>query len=95
MTAMQVPKIIDQPTMPQNYYGSSIAINNVSVGDFLFLGNNQNAEKLKIQKIEPHEEMWYLNVIDSNNREFTIRYGANSRVQLAPSGFYSQNNKES
>jgi len=87
MTASQIPKFIDQPLMPQNYYGMKLSVNNVKPGDVLFLGNNKNAERLKIQKIEFCENMWYLNVIDSDNREFTIRYHINSIVSLANSDF--------
>lgn len=83
MIAAKAPEIIDQPQIPQNYYGMKLAISSVYPGDVLFLGNNRNAERLKIQKIKFYDNMWYLNVIDFDNHEFTIRYSINSIVSLS------------
>lgn len=88
MIAMEIPELIDQPPMPENYYGMKLSINNVKPGDVLFLGNNKTAEKLKIQKIEFCDNMWYLNVLDFDNRQFTIRYNVNSIVSLANADFF-------
>lgn len=75
--------VIDQPTVPENWYGMSLAVSNVFVGMFLYLGNNKNAEKLQITEITFHDEKTYLTVIDSNQKQFTLRYQTNARVQVA------------
>lgn len=90
MIATKIPECIDQPQMPQNYYGMKMSISNVYPNDILFLGDNKNAERLKIKEIEFYENMWYLNVIDFNNRQFTIRYNVNSIVSLANSNLFPE-----
>lgn len=87
---LKAPKIIEQPSMPQNYYGMKIAINNVLPGCVLFLGHNKNTEKLKVQKIEFYDDMWYLKVTDFNNHEYTIRYFINSIVALSNLNFFPE-----
>lgn len=84
---LKAPKIIEQPSMPKNHYGMRIAINNVLPGYVLFLGDNKNTEKLKVQNIEFYDDMWYLKVIDFGNHEYTIRYSVNSIVALSNSDF--------
>ena len=83
MSTIQVPKVIDQPSMPQNYYGMSMAVSNIFAGEFLYLGNNQNAEKLQVNEISFHDNMWYLSVVDVNQNVFTVRYETNARVNVA------------
>ena len=83
MSTIQAPKVIDQPSMPQNYYGTSMAVSNIFAGESLYLGNNHNAEKLKISEISFHDNMWYLTVIDVNQNVFTVRYETNACVNVA------------
>ena len=83
MSTIQAPKVIDQPSMPQNYYGMSMAVSNIFAGEFLYLGNNQNAEKLQVTEISFHDNMWYLSVVDVNQNVFTVRYETNARVNVA------------
>ena len=83
MSAIQAPEIIDQPMMPLNTYGMSMAVSNIFAGEFLYLGNNRNAEKLKVTEIAFHDEHWYLTVVDANQNQFTVRYQINARVRVA------------
>ena len=83
MSTIQAPSIIDQPSMPENYYGMSMAVSNIYNGTVLYLGNNRNAEKLQVTDISYHDEMWYLTVVDANQNQFTVRYRTNARVQVA------------
>jgi hypothetical protein len=83
MSTIQAPAIIDQPAMPENYYGMSMAVTNIYKGIVLYLGSNQNAEKLQVIDISFNDNMWYLTVIDSNQNQFTVRYQVNARVNVA------------
>jgi hypothetical protein len=83
MSTIQAPAIIDQPVMPENYYGMSMAVSNIYKGTVVYLGNNRNAEKLQVTDISFHDEMWYLTVVDVNQNQFTVRYQTNARVQVA------------
>ena len=80
MIAMKVPKLIDQPDMPQNYYGMSFAINNIVIGDQLYLGDRKTVDLLTVLEISFYDEMYYLTVVDSTSKQFTIRYNRNARV---------------
>lgn len=83
MSTIQAPAIIDQPVMPENYYGMSMAVSNIHKGTVVYLGNNRNAERLQVIDISFHDEMWYLTVVDVNQNQFTVRYQTNARVQVA------------
>ena len=83
MSTIQAPAIIDQPAMPLNTYGMSMAISNIFAGEFLYLGNNHNAEKLQVTEIAFHDEHWYLTVVDANQSQYTVRYQTNARVRVA------------
>jgi hypothetical protein len=83
MSTIQAPAIIDQPVMPENYYGMSMAVSNIYKGTVVYLGNNRNAEKLQVIDISFNDNMWYLTVIDSNQNQFTVRYQVNARVNVA------------
>ena len=80
MITTKVPKFIDQPNMPQNYYGMSFAINNIVIGDQLYLGERKAVDLLRVLEIFFHDEMYYLTVVDSISRQYTIRYNRNARV---------------
>ena len=72
MSVKVVDKIIDQPHMPQNYYGMSLAINNNTV------------DLLTVLEHSFHDEMYYVTVVDANAHQFTIRYDHNARVNVKP-----------
>jgi hypothetical protein len=82
MSVKTAVKIIDQPHVPQNYYGTSFAINNIKVGYNLYLGDRNTVDLLEVLDISFHDEMYYLTVIDANAHQFTIRYDHNARVNV-------------
>ena len=82
MIATKVPKFIDQPNMPQNYYGTSFAINNIVIGNKLYLGDRKTVDLLTVLEISFHDEMYYFTVVDAKAHKFTIRYYINSRVNI-------------
>lgn len=82
MSVKAMKNVIDQPTMPQNYYGMSLAINNVKVGDNLYLGDRNTVDLLTVLDISFHDGMYYLTVVDANAHQFTIRYEENSRLNI-------------
>ena len=84
MSVKVVDKIIDQPHMPQNYYGMSLAINNIKVGDNLYLGDRNTVDLLTVLEHSFHDEMYYVTVVDANAHQFTIRYDHNARVNVKP-----------
>lgn len=73
-------QIVELPMNPENYYGSSIAINNLKVNDVIYLGNNKNATLHLITDITWNESGWYEVSADPNIRMIAP---PNTRVNLA------------
>lgn len=73
-------QIFELPINPENYYGSSIAINNLKVNDVIYLGNNKNATLHLITDITWNESGWYEVSADPNIRMIAP---PNTRVNLA------------
>jgi hypothetical protein len=71
---------IELPLNPENYYGSSIAINNLKVNDVIYLGNNKNATLHLVTDITWNESGWYEVSADPNIRMIAP---PNTRVNLA------------
>ena len=83
MSTIQAPVIIDQPSNPENDFGMSLSVSNLTVGNYLYLGSRHRAEKLQVTDISFHDNMWYLTVVDVNHNQFTVRYQINARVSVA------------
>lgn len=73
-------QIVELPMNPENYYGSSIAINNLKVNDVIYLGNNKNATLHLVTDITWNESGWYEVSADPNIRMIAP---PNTRVNLA------------
>ena len=73
---------INQPRMPENYYGMNFSVNNITIGDNLYLGNRNTVDLLTVLEISFHDEMYYFTVVDAKAHKFTIRYYINSRVNI-------------
>jgi len=73
-------QIVELPMNPENYYGSSIAINNLKVNDVIYLGNNKNATLHLVTDITWNESGWYEVSADPNVRMIAP---PNTRVNLA------------
>ena len=73
-------QIVELPMNPENYYGSSIAINSLKVNDVIYLGNNKNATLHLVTDITWNESGWYEVSADPNIRMIAP---PNTRVNLA------------
>ena len=73
-------QIVELPMNPENYYGSSIAINNLKVNDVIYLGNNKNATLHLVTDITWNESGWYEVSADPYIRMIAP---PNTRVNLA------------
>ena len=71
---------IELPLNPENYYGHSIAVNNLKVCNVIYLGNNKNATLHLVTSITWNESGWYEILADPN---FKLIAPPNTRVNLA------------
>jgi hypothetical protein len=69
--------IITLPINPDNYYGMSLSVENISVGDTLFIGSNFNAVSTLVKEIIK-ESIGYT-IITDNFKLFAL---FNTRVNV-------------
>lgn len=71
---------IELPLNPENYYGSSVSMNNLKVSNVIYLGNNRNATLHLVTSITWNESGWYEVLADPNLR---LIAPPNTRINLA------------
>lgn len=71
---------IELPLNPENYYGHSVAMNNLKVNNVIYLGNNKNATLHLVTSITWNESGWYEVLADPNLK---LIAPPNTRVNLA------------
>lgn len=79
-------KYFNQPIVSENQYGSSMSIENIYIGDSLYIGDNRNAKPYLIISINRvvstnSKPSYMIDVLDEETKEeYTLMYNENSRV---------------
>lgn len=76
---------IELPLNPENYYGFSIAINNLQVSNVIYVGNNKNVTLHLVTSITCNKSGCYEILADPNLR---LIAQPNTRVNLARDVIY-------
>lgn len=76
--------LIQMPLNPSNYYGSSKALNNLEIGDILYVGDRLNIETMTIISIKKSDQNpTYSDIVTD---KATLLVPENARINVARTG---------
>ena len=71
---------IELPLNPENYYGSSVSMNNLQINNVIYVGNNKNVTLHLVTSITRNDSGWYEVLADP---DLKLIASPNTRVNLA------------